>query len=307
MTTTDGPTGHTYPGRALGLPEDGVGSVASMSRRIGAFVIDIVLSALVAWWITAPEAPGNTSLLVWAVMTVVTVGLFGITPGQAALGIRVVPLRAGGAFVGPRAARPALPHRGAAHPVAAVGDAGVAGASPGNEPSHRPTIPEAHDHDVRPARQRPDARRHGDRRPGRGRRTRHRRGTGHDRSRGRDGGRSRDTGRRRRAGGGRRRDRPHRALRPRPGERRDAARHRGSAVQSGQDRAGPGVRRRGGSQDGAGASGAAGRRSLSTSTRAREPAVCGSAAWFGGAWFGGAWFSGAWFSGGASPAACCAA
>jgi uncharacterized RDD family membrane protein YckC len=33
-------------------------------------------------------------------MTVVTVGLFGITPGQAALGIRVVPLRAGGAFVG---------------------------------------------------------------------------------------------------------------------------------------------------------------------------------------------------------------
>src|SRR6476659_3093031 len=92
MTTTDGPTGHTYPGRALGLPEDGVGSVASMSRRVGAFVIYIVLSALVAWLITAPEAPGNTSLLVWAVMTVVTVGLFGITPGQAALGIRVVPL-----------------------------------------------------------------------------------------------------------------------------------------------------------------------------------------------------------------------
>src|SRR6478609_3423164 len=298
MTTTDGPTGHTYPGRALGLPEDGVGSVASMSRRIGAFVIDIVLSALVAWWITAPEAPGNTSLLVWAVMTVVTVGLFGITPGQAALGIRVVPLRAGGAFVGPRAARPALPHRGAAHPVAAVGDAGVAGASPGNEPSHRPTIPEAHDHDVRPARQRPNARRHGDRRPGRGRRTRH------GGSRGRDGGRFHDTGRRRRAGGGRRRDRPHRALRPRPGERRDAARHRGSAVQSGKERAGPGVRRRGGSQDGAGASGAAGRRSLRTSTRRSRA----GGVWFGGGvWSASALIGGAWFSGGASPAACCAA
>ena len=51
-----------------------------------------MLSALVAWWITAPEAPRNTSLVVWAVMTVVTVGAFGITPGQAALGIRVVPL-----------------------------------------------------------------------------------------------------------------------------------------------------------------------------------------------------------------------
>ena len=39
------------------------------------------------------------SLLVWAVMTVLTVGLFGITPGQAALGIRVVPI-GGGSFVG---------------------------------------------------------------------------------------------------------------------------------------------------------------------------------------------------------------
>ena len=76
-----------------------MGSVASIGARIGAFVIDIVLSALVAWLITAPEPPQNTSLLVWAVMTVVTVGLFGITPGQAALGIRVVPI-GGGSFVG---------------------------------------------------------------------------------------------------------------------------------------------------------------------------------------------------------------
>ena len=133
MTTTDGPAERAYPGRALGLPENGVGSVASMGRRVGAFLIDIVLSALVAWWITAPDAPRNTSLLVWAVMTVVTVALFGITPGQAALGIRVVPLGAERSFVGlwaiprtvadlpdraaaaarrerPRAARPALPH-----------------------------------------------------------------------------------------------------------------------------------------------------------------------------------------------------
>ena len=91
MTTTDGPAEREFPGRALGLPESGLGSVASMGARVGAFLIDIVLSALVAWWITAPEAPRNTSLLVWAVMTVVTVALFGITPGQAALGIRVVP------------------------------------------------------------------------------------------------------------------------------------------------------------------------------------------------------------------------
>lgn len=97
--TTQGPPEQHYPGKALGLPGAGVGSVASMGRRVGAFVIDIVLSALVAWLITAPEPPQNTSLAVWVVMTVLAVGLFGISPGQAVLGIRVVPVR-GGSFVG---------------------------------------------------------------------------------------------------------------------------------------------------------------------------------------------------------------
>ena len=97
--TTDGPSEQMYPGKRLGLPSAGVGSVASTGRRIAAFGIDIVLSALVAWLITAPEPPQNMSLVVWAVMTVVAVGLFGITPGHAALGIRVVPM-SGGSFVG---------------------------------------------------------------------------------------------------------------------------------------------------------------------------------------------------------------
>ena len=99
MVTTEGPAEEIYPGKRLGLPSTGSGSVASMGRRIAAFVIDIVLSALVAWLITAPEPPQNMSLLVWALMTVVTVGLFGITPGQAVLGIRVVPI-GGGSLVG---------------------------------------------------------------------------------------------------------------------------------------------------------------------------------------------------------------
>ena len=99
MVTTDGPAEQIYPGKRLGLPSSGVGAVASMGRRIAAFVIDITASALVAWLITAPEPPQNTSLVVWAVLTIVTVGLFGISPGQAALGIRVVPF-GGGSFVG---------------------------------------------------------------------------------------------------------------------------------------------------------------------------------------------------------------
>ena len=139
MVTTDGPAEQQYPGRRLGLPADGLGSVASMGRRIAAFVIDIVLSALVAWAFTAPEPPQNASLIVWAVVTVVTVGLFGFSPGQAALGIRVVPI--GGGIVRrrlvdsqnavdlpdraaavdqrglARTARPVVPHHRAAHPV----------------------------------------------------------------------------------------------------------------------------------------------------------------------------------------------
>ena len=92
MVATDGTAEQTYSGQALGLPASAVGSVATMGAKIGAFVIDILLSALLAWAITAPEPPKNWSLAIWAGMTIVTVGLFGFTPGQAALGIRVAPL-----------------------------------------------------------------------------------------------------------------------------------------------------------------------------------------------------------------------
>ncbi len=63
-----------------------------MGRRVGAFLIDLVLSALLATVFTWPQLPRNLSLLVWAVMTVLSVGLFSFTPGQWATGIRVAPL-----------------------------------------------------------------------------------------------------------------------------------------------------------------------------------------------------------------------
>ncbi len=88
-----------YPGRRLGLPASGVGSVAPMGVRIAAFAVDLAVAFLVALAFTRPELPKNWSLLVWAVITVVAVGLFGFTPGQALLGIRVAPL-GGRAVVG---------------------------------------------------------------------------------------------------------------------------------------------------------------------------------------------------------------
>jgi uncharacterized RDD family membrane protein YckC len=93
VTTVD------YPGRELGLPSAGPGSVASTGLRIGAFALDLAVSFLVALAFTRPDLPQNWSLVVWLGMTVFAVGLFGFTPGQAVCGIRVAPL-GGRAIVG---------------------------------------------------------------------------------------------------------------------------------------------------------------------------------------------------------------
>jgi uncharacterized RDD family membrane protein YckC len=70
------------------LPESGPGSVASAASRLGAFLVDVVSSALVAGLFTAPELPRNTSLLVFAV------AYFGFTVlVQQTLGMRLLRLR----------------------------------------------------------------------------------------------------------------------------------------------------------------------------------------------------------------------
>jgi uncharacterized RDD family membrane protein YckC len=88
-----------YPGSRLGLPASGAVSVAPMGIRFGAFALDLLLSFLIALLFTRPELPRNWSLLVWVVMTVFSVGLFGSSPGQAICGIRVAPM-GGRALVG---------------------------------------------------------------------------------------------------------------------------------------------------------------------------------------------------------------
>jgi uncharacterized RDD family membrane protein YckC len=70
-----------------------------MGVRFGAFAIDTLLSFLIALLFTRPDLPRNWSLLVWVVMTVFSVGLFGSSPGQVICGIRVAPI-GGRALVG---------------------------------------------------------------------------------------------------------------------------------------------------------------------------------------------------------------
>lgn len=72
-----------FRGEKLGLPESGPGSAAPLRKRLLAFVVDLVLAALITAAFTAPAYPGDWSLLTWLVITVVPVSFFGATPGMA--------------------------------------------------------------------------------------------------------------------------------------------------------------------------------------------------------------------------------
>lgn len=92
-----------YRGERMGLPETGAGSLAPTGRRVAALVIDWFLAAGIGLlifnvWDGAPDK-ATTNLLVWIIISVVSVWLFAFTPGMAALGMGVVrvdaPVRVG--------------------------------------------------------------------------------------------------------------------------------------------------------------------------------------------------------------------
>lgn len=82
-----------YQGKGLGLPEEGPGSVAPLGRRFGALFIDWSLCMVIAYGLLArgdQQAAGNWALGVFLVMSLLTVGTIGCTPGKRILGVRVV-------------------------------------------------------------------------------------------------------------------------------------------------------------------------------------------------------------------------
>lgn len=83
-----------YPGAALGLPQGGPGSLAPTGRRVGALVIDWLISyglaALgTAFGLLSQSGLATAVLVIWFVLGVVAARLFGSTPGQLALGLGV--------------------------------------------------------------------------------------------------------------------------------------------------------------------------------------------------------------------------
>jgi uncharacterized RDD family membrane protein YckC len=82
-------------GASLGLPADGPGSLASFGTRVGAFLVDALLAALVAGLFTAPRLPGNWSLLALAAIYVVMLVAFGQTLGMRLFRLRLAHPRQG--------------------------------------------------------------------------------------------------------------------------------------------------------------------------------------------------------------------
>lgn len=86
-----------YPGETLGLPPRGPGSLAGMGRRLAALAVDWLvgygLAGLgVASGVIGAAMLSTAVLVIWLLLGVVALRLFGFTPGQFALGLRVAPV-----------------------------------------------------------------------------------------------------------------------------------------------------------------------------------------------------------------------
>lgn len=82
-----------YRGEQLGLPESGPGSIARPGRRLGALAVDWALCVLIAYGLITrgySPATSNWALLLFFVLSVLTVGTIGCTPGKRLFGLRVV-------------------------------------------------------------------------------------------------------------------------------------------------------------------------------------------------------------------------
>ena len=80
-----------YRGQDLGLPENGPGSLATGWPRVAGLLVDWLIAAGLALLFVGFYSPhlATTQLGVWFVMGIFAVTLFGFTPGQLVIGMRV--------------------------------------------------------------------------------------------------------------------------------------------------------------------------------------------------------------------------
>ena len=93
-----------YPGRRLGMPPNGPGSLGRFGRRLVAILIDWLLCQLIAYAFTGSGFGQGQSgswwpLLIFAVENVVLLSTLGSTFGQRLLGLRLLSLDGGRATI----------------------------------------------------------------------------------------------------------------------------------------------------------------------------------------------------------------
>lgn len=90
--------GRTWPGKGLGLPEEGPRSLARLGHRLGALAIDWAIAYAITFALfrgADPITSSGVNLLVFAAVTVVFELCFLGSPGHLLLRMRVVPERGG--------------------------------------------------------------------------------------------------------------------------------------------------------------------------------------------------------------------
>jgi hypothetical protein len=101
--TASADTSADYPGKRLGLPQSGPGSVAGIGRRLGALLIDWFACAVIAIAVLGGDKDlarvQYLTLAIFAAETYVLTALTGYTLGKRILGLRVA--RLDGKPVGP--------------------------------------------------------------------------------------------------------------------------------------------------------------------------------------------------------------
>lgn len=93
---TDAPTDSDYPGKDLGLPRSGSGSLATLGRRIGGIAVDWAAAYLIAATFFGAEALAIH--LTFMVIHIVFIPTIGGSPGHRIFGMRLQ--RASGGWAG---------------------------------------------------------------------------------------------------------------------------------------------------------------------------------------------------------------
>lgn len=88
-----------YAGKSLNLPAEGAGSLAGNSRRMLALLADWFLAILLARiFATNSNILGLVTLLIWSIIGVFSILLFGFTPGQFFCKLRTNTIRGNSSY-----------------------------------------------------------------------------------------------------------------------------------------------------------------------------------------------------------------